>query len=497
MTVIHEALQALGPLAWSEVPLDQLASFLSMIFDAGELICDSIPGPAGSVHVPVQHGLNAMWGKPMKLWAKDNPLGVDLFKMASADKKGSWFARRSVHDGISFSVFRRAMQQEFSVSLAGQAGPSEGSVRGIGGDKRLEKMHVEGAGLLEVYQLSAQFPGPTSPREFTTLLATKDSDLTSAGGLEKHRTKKHNQRYYMVVSRPVTHPDAPGRVGFVRGTYESVELIREISARSSTDDEASSQVQGNPSNPVEWIMVTRSDPGGGIPRFMIERGTSAGICTDAVKMYDWACHRKDAIDQDAKGDGASLEPASQACSLSVYGISSSHRSSRQREHGAQRVTFPCHSDQSHEAGKGVRTAPSTSAHESICLPFDSQEAESSDDGASFSSAHEVPLTGLTHPVAHQSASASTPHSHRKTGLIEAKLQKLERQREKLDAKIARKREAELERLETLQRKVDANNAKALERHQREMRKLEERQRKELAKLGEKRTKEFDRDDAHL
>lgn len=43
------------------------------------------------------------------------------------------------------------------------------------------------------------------------------------------------------------------------------------------------------SNPIEWIMITRSDPGGSVPRFMIERGTPGGIVSDASKFLDWAC----------------------------------------------------------------------------------------------------------------------------------------------------------------------------------------------------------------
>ena len=48
------------------------------------------------------------------------------------------------------------------------------------------------------------------------------------------------------------------------------------------DDEAET-------NPIEWIMITRSDPGGSVPRFMIERGTPGGIVSDASKFLDWAC----------------------------------------------------------------------------------------------------------------------------------------------------------------------------------------------------------------
>jgi hypothetical protein len=132
----------------------------------------------------------------------------------------------------------------------------------------------------------------------------------------------------MVVSIPISHPDAPAREGFIRGQYESVELIREIplprasNKSASTSDLLSTAANtdrkdaspspnrtrgstianpGNPSfsidkdeedtesNPVEWIMITRSDPGGGIPRFMVERGTPGSIAADAVKFLNWAC----------------------------------------------------------------------------------------------------------------------------------------------------------------------------------------------------------------
>lgn len=38
---------------------------------------------------------------------------------------------------------------------------------------------------------------------------------------------------------------------------------------------------------VEWLMVTRSDPGGSVPRFLIEKGTPPGIVGDAGKFLKW------------------------------------------------------------------------------------------------------------------------------------------------------------------------------------------------------------------
>jgi hypothetical protein len=189
-----------------------------------------------------------------------------------------------------------------------------------------------------VYQLSAQFPGPVAPREFITCLLTTESGLgeSSAHPLENSKDSTTIPRHYMVVSIPIDHPDAPPRNSLVRGSYESVEIIREIplakpkamstpnllnlegeaqkgrnrgstigfaesrglsakgeqmdrQSTKSEDLEHHASLSDDPeSNPVEWIMITRSDPGGGIPRFMVERGTPASITADAAKFVDWA-----------------------------------------------------------------------------------------------------------------------------------------------------------------------------------------------------------------
>ena len=145
----------------------------------------------------------------------------------------------------------------------------------------------------------------------------------------------------MIISKPCNHPACPPREGFIRGQYESIEFIREIPqkpkrASSYVDlrkiedqqpldkqailrraENAFGASEGRPrgktvsfaeskgsrskheahdlelldeeSNPVEWIMITRSDPGGSVPRFMVERGTPGGIVSDAGKFLDWAC----------------------------------------------------------------------------------------------------------------------------------------------------------------------------------------------------------------
>lgn len=184
---------------------------------------------------------------------------------------------------------------------------------------------------MAVYHVSARFPGPTTPRDFVTLIMMPREEEKGKG------RKGRVPRQFMVVSRPCDHPDCPPRSGFIRGTYESVELIREVPVekplrrvRSSIDlsreevkgaldgehlskeavlraakramgDEVESEGEGRTVSfrldddgdagdtemAIEWLMVTRSDPGGSVPRFMVEKGTPGGIINDAGRFLKW------------------------------------------------------------------------------------------------------------------------------------------------------------------------------------------------------------------
>lgn len=179
MSKLHDALSSLRPVPYSDIPVNELADYLRKTFAEAELILNSVPLPPGgddfatarrtrtdpnaatkaaemtcsTVRPPqpdkAHEELQKAWGKPMKLSAKDNPLGVSVFKMAGHDRHGAWFARRSVHEGLGFERWKKAMQREFPESLAVQKGPGEGSVRGIGGDRVLEREEAEGLGRLE------------------------------------------------------------------------------------------------------------------------------------------------------------------------------------------------------------------------------------------------------------------------------------------------------------------------------------------------------------
>ncbi|CCX17441.1 hypothetical protein FPQ18DRAFT_291211 [Pyronema domesticum] len=328
-TDVHEALKTLSPIHHSDFPSDPSsldAKLAACLADTHTLI-SSIPPPAilpKSINLPEPANtdiatLQKDW-KPVKLSNKENQLGISVFKLPAKDGKGTWFARRSIHTNISFDRFEAGLRHEFS-----QDAPEEGSrpapVRGIGKDLLVRHESSE-LGRGQILQLSAQFPGPSAPRDFVEgclsssahpedLATTKDGQPITTIIESGEGTSKKNPRQFTLISKPVLeHPECCERQGYVRGTYESVEFIREIPTNiehlsrslSSPDisavdklptgrrrgrtvgqaDEADHIPQDHA--PVDWIMITRSDPGGSVPKWMVERGTPGGIVKDAEKF---------------------------------------------------------------------------------------------------------------------------------------------------------------------------------------------------------------------
>lgn len=175
MAALHEALKTLGPLEYAEAPADNLKPFLQKAFSAGQLIVDSVPIPAPTDSSPPRsrasstassaseivlsqarsappasnvEALQKEW-KPVKVGASVNPLGMSVYKCGGKDGKGAWFARRSVHEGLGFSKWKKALEREFPETMKVQGGPGEGNIRGIGGERRVEFENVEGVGKVE------------------------------------------------------------------------------------------------------------------------------------------------------------------------------------------------------------------------------------------------------------------------------------------------------------------------------------------------------------
>jgi len=682
MAALHSALQTLSPTPFSSVPQEEpeLKAYLQDAFAKSQVILESVPPPsavetsaarsrsntttstasnaseisASSARTPPPSqeyaALQKEWGKPIKLAAKDNPLGIAVFKLSSKDSKGAWFARRSVHEGLGFNRWKKSLEREFPESLKVQGGPGEGNIRGIGGERIVENINVDGVGKVEgkpslsrgvnititdvncyppiVYHLSAQFPGPTTPRDFVTLLLTSSTALKDASSSSStqpsspiHHDFTHEPRHFMVISKPCIHPDCPPREGFIRGEYESIEFIREIpikpkrstsatdllnagtsrptsstinkdailrnasqeshtfplhddgasdhklsedghAAPSSTSAEGEKASEGRrrgktisfaesrgqtakgeqldthqgeddeaETNPVEWIMITRSDPGGSVPRWMVERGTPAGIVADAGKFLDWACktehpqsedeahvdglnqqhapHEEESLrdyqtnghlagvnggadDVNVSKENPLVEPPQQTSAAPVQsGVLQNFASAAY----AGLETFAPKAVVDHLPGHPAQTEPSSPPkREELILRGHTDEDDASSlaetsSVASFASAdsHLGDEDGEN-----KSMSSKTTSSNNKDGLLigqDKELAKLNDRKKKLDEKLAKTREKELKDREELTSKEQVAIQKAEEKHAKEVAKQEEKYKREVAKLEAKKSKE--------
>lgn len=493
-----------------------------------------------------------------------------------------------------------------------------------------------------VYHLSAQFPGPTTPRDFVTLLITSSSalgynDIGQNFPLPSMaRSKSFQQdpppRHFMVISKPCIHPECPPRDGFIRGQYESIEFIREIPIRpkktssttqlqnqgraranssspgranppnvtqiiSSKEDEDETKmetVQGDgmtrpplnhlistrsrkrgrtisfaesrgsrakgeavdtmqdesddlsEMNPVEWVMVTRSDPGGSVPRFLVERGTPSGIVSDASKFIDWALKKEHSDSNDEMGDAREAATVNQDRHIYTHeleahqtnghltGADGASDLANDSPSRGESASMPKSSDTNPIQPTGLltsvaniaysgiesyapqvildhlpsyRLAPSTA--ESVGsrrnldltgispLPEDADEASSSSSSSSvvsFASAEERFEDTLSHesvPSMHISSNPTdpmdmTPH--------EKELKKLSDRKKVLDERLARLRDKELKDKVEITSREEERLRRAEEKHAREVQKQEQKYKKEVAKLEAKRVKDKSREE---
>ncbi|KAK6515408.1 hypothetical protein TWF506_007744 [Arthrobotrys conoides] len=551
----------------------------------------------------------------------NNPHDIKVYKLSSKDGGGAWFARRSVHEGIGFARFRKGLRREFEESLERRMGVGRdgnngedmvipAGVRGIGAERRLERRVVKGVGRVDVYHLSAQFPGPSAPRDFVTACITSSS---SAPPRTSNATKAGMQgREFTMVSRPLNHSSAPEQSGFVRGKYESIEFIREIipddgeeesaprRSMSVSDltqrasvllsvDDASRQVgrrrsrtvgesprkavsfeestaNGNavsrtgtfgsdplkghrasrlreaisaddlpedeekkvPSadvaeqkvkstgvaveegdmdslegdgetNPVEWIMLTRSDPGGSVPRFMVERGTPGSIIKDAEKFLDWACekvHEEDISDDEHEPEEEYGEEEIHADEQSFNTFSTGSTLDGDAVVNGSHETEELRRAMSHDdsmSNLSFRTA-------------DSGECEDEDEeGSSLGSSQ---LSGgqlnpaLINEIANGRARAGTEGSSSSSSAALQRIQtdamktavKMQNTRDKNDKKMAIRLAKEEEKQRKLEAKHAREAAKREEKFQREQARAEEKRRKEEEKIRDRRRRLEERDE---
>jgi Protein of unknown function (DUF3074) len=484
-----------------------------------------------------------------------------------------------------------------------QGAPGEGNIRGIGGEKRVEDITVDGKGRVEVYYLTAQFPGPTTPRDFVTFLVT-----SSKATKESHQSEipELSPRHYIMISKPCSHPECPPKDGMVRGQYESVEFIREIPRRPkktmssyelqkftkdrsgrhspnlehealmrrtglkvegspyfhenrSVDDlsprgnlsvNPAQQVSRSPSgrargatvgvpegrtdgryysvyddydpeaNPVEWIMVTRSDPGGGIPRFMVERGTPGSIVADAYKFLNWATQRNDPIvtntsEQPVMGTNRRASFESWRANGTLAGINEQEsveedeRKTDRNVDGTEPVAQSgIFADVTGALSSTINTyAPqavldrlnmvSTPKQTTEPFPLTSANATHEDDDAastisstSFASADSHIDTDESPSLASSLTSPGKDKSDKLSSSIhEKELSKLAERKAALDRKLAASREKLMKENESQTAKEREALRKAQEKHEKELKKQEEKHQKEVARLEAKKEKE--------
>ncbi|KAI0840629.1 hypothetical protein F5Y06DRAFT_244505 [Hypoxylon sp. FL0890] len=600
----HEAFKALGPINWEDIAQDRLDEFLQDIFIDAQCIVDSIPVSSPSsqkvgrprsatdskLSLPSNNSkssdrateLGKDW-KEVKVNPRDNPLGLDVYKLAAKDGKGAWFARRSVHDGLTFEKWKLGMEKELDESMKVQGKPGDGSIRGIGADKKVVNQIVEGRGKVQVYQLSAQFPGPATPRDFITLLLSSDSAIDAPGA----------PRHFMLVSKPCIHPECPPRQGYVRGQYESVEFIREVrvekqlrKVRSSVDlandestattrnsaeniarqatirsarqaaDSASStksedgrrrgktigsmdvgdkaEEEENYETMVEWLMVTRSDPGGSVPRFMVERGTPPGIAGDANKFLKWLSSKSisgftEADEDDTRlkheaskaEEAENLGPVDTQANYSQVPTRSPPTAAEEKE-GAEEQLGPTGfygmianalnaagsvatshlpnifgSVQGDDTDSSDLSSEPREDDESSIHSFHSLEAEGVDENDNASSKPEDSSTQLTPSLTNGGAESmrSTDSLTRSTAPSQhdKELRKLEERKRKTEEKLRRAQEKALAKRgsasDASSQREEAAMQKLREKHEREMAKQQEKYQRELKKFEAKKANE--------
>ncbi|KAF2209411.1 hypothetical protein CERZMDRAFT_47351 [Cercospora zeae-maydis SCOH1-5] len=549
MTELFDALASLAPAEWSDIPTENLKAYARSCLSSAELIINSVPPTAegtpfhasapsfsqpnaAKTHKDMvfsncrpHHAfgeyeqLHKNWGKPYKFKKEQNPYNVNVYKMAANDRHGAWFARSSVHEGLSFERTKRAMMRELVHSSKIPGGPGAGAVRGIAADRCLERVVLpELSAKLEVYELSAAFPAPVTPRDFVAMIMSSDNVLTEKSAVTVGG-EKYVPRHFVVLSKPVIHHDAPVRSGMVRGQYESVEMIREIplttrKATSTTNllrTQASSGVtrerqqpeagdaEESELNPVEWIMVTRSDPGGGIPRFLVERGTPESMLGDVPKFFEWACALDDIPHPDDDGDEKETIPArgtDTASGHAPFEPASGH-------HATFSDTAPQESSPSgylssitDALGAGIEAYAPTAVSR-VVLPHLKPDDGSPDDESdtSFMSAEELRRVASASEIPDAAQSTdnfslmSGEHSEdSKVTKGEKEVHKLVKKREKLEQQLAKKQLAEEQKSGKTRDKIERELKKTVEKHRKEIDRLELKRAKEERKAEQRRTK---------
>ena len=324
---------------------------------------------------------------------------------------------------------------------------------------------------------------PISENGSTEKAAASDTDLT------RNETRARGKTISFDRSRG---SDAKG---------EDMDVPRE-------DDDAES-------NPIEWIMITRSDPGGSVPRFMVERGTPGGIVSDASKFLDWACS-KDIEDFDIDDEMVAEDDSDEKSlkrphrhNTDLHNHQTNGHLVGLEEESSTDATKPAEQPEANGGLYGMVTgavgvvggsiASHTPAMISDHLPGHPAEANGTARRDSVSSISSESSVGSFASAlenregdGNDAASTNTTESvanSRAMALQDKELQKLEEKKRKLDEKLKQAREKELNKKTEDKEKEEDALRKAEEKHQKEVQKQEEKFKREVQKLKQKKEKE--------
>ncbi|RYO81328.1 hypothetical protein DL766_004479 [Monosporascus sp. MC13-8B] len=569
MAKTHEPFKALGHINW-EYRRDPsageegiLRNFLTKTFKDAECIVDSIPGSSASgqqfgrprsstdpnrksLHnrahqaSDIARELRKEW-KEVKVNPKENPLGLSVYKLAAKDGRGSWFARRSVHEGQSFDKWKAAMEREFLESMKVKGKPGSGSIRGIGADKRVERMAFDGCGKLEGF-IRGSYESVEVIREIRCepkvdplrrVQSSIDLPADEANAIARHH--EH-------VVRSAHHPAADDS-----GEASSDGRQRGKTVAVAGAEGSEQQGDAEYETKIEWLMVTRSDPGGSVPRFMVEKGTPGGIAGDADKFLKWVDTKsmkdltrpeEEVVGTEAGAGSPDAKESTQPSKSESQGMSNNARD----QAGAKTVdkynagSEPLAEEEGPPAVPGIygMIANAIGAAASVLpnpfgytqggdAPLESSPSIEDDDDDDKSSIHtfltvqenlaeddprDAQLSRANSNGEEQSTISSnestTTHSFNGSSLREKELRKLEERKRKLEDRLKRSQNKALSKrnhegasnddLAKLREKHEREVLKHKEKFEREMQKLEAKRINEERKAEERRRKQAEREE---
>ena len=286
---------------------------------------------------------------------------------------------------------------------------------------------------------------------------------------------------------------------------------------------------------VEWLMVTRSDPGGSVPRFMVEKGTPGGIVNDAGRFFNWVSCKT--FDDSASSDVHDVKvatipahgDAAEGTRFNSTAQAKASLASERENLGAAASGDSAPSGFYNMIAGAIGAGASAVANHLPAFPTHVSEEEEEEDEdeddrrsmtsseVSFASAEEGSPSSLTTPTVSKSedteaalsmrsvvsdesqAPSTTPTQHEKE--LKKLLDRQRRVQEKLEKSIeraaAKKREdtdKDATALAKLHEKHERERARQEEKYQRERKKMEERKAQEEEKAEKRRKKALEREE---